>query len=264
MSIEIHSTAIVHPEAKLGENCSVGPFSIIGANVSLGNECKVHSNVVLDGHLRVGNNNEFFQFCSIGAPPQDLTYQNEPTEVEIGDNNVFREYVSIHRGTMKDRKLTTIGSNCLLMAHVHIGHDAIVGNNCVFANSVNLAGHVKIGERAIIGGGTQVSQFVSIGRGAYIGGAAAIDRDIPLFCTSYGNRAKLKGINIIGMRRQGHEKQIITEVVDFYRFMESSALSPRAFCENDELMSDFKGNDVVEEMAQMIKDSKIGIAPFMT
>lgn len=263
MSQNIHPTAIISEEAKLGENIEVGAYSIIGPNVTIGNNCKIRSHVLIDGHTTIGNNNDIFQFCSIGAEPQDLSYKGEPTEVIIGDNNILREYVSIHRGTEKDRKLTSIGHNCLLMAHVHLGHDVAVGSNVIMANSVNLAGHVKIGDRVTIGGGTNISQFVSLGRGSYIGGASAIDRDIPIFCTAYGNRVRLKGINIIGLRRQGYEKADISELVDFYRTMESSVLSPRAYVDHEELMEDYKENVLVQEMRGDIRNSEIGIAPFV-
>lgn len=258
----IHPSSIVSPEAKIHETVKIGPFCIIGPNVDIGPNNVFHSHVVVDGHTTIGEGNQFFQGCSIGAPPQDLSYKGEPTRTEIGNNNVFREYVSIHRGTLKENGFTRIGNNCLFMAYVHAGHDVIVGNNVIVANSTNFAGHVKIGDRVIIGGGTNISQFVTLGRGAYIGGAAAIDRDIPVFCTAMGNRVYLKGINIIGMRRQGYTKQEISEVVDFYRTMESSALSPRAFVDHAELMSEYKDNRVVIEMAEHIRKSEIGIAPF--
>lgn len=263
MSAKIHPTAIIEDGAEIGENVKIGPFCLIGSNVRIGEGTEIKSHSVVEGHTRIGKNNMIFPFCSIGAAPQDLTYAGEPTEVEIGDNNVLREYVSIHRGTQKDRKLTSLGNQCLLMAHVHLGHDVSVGNHAIFANSVNLAGHVKIGERVIIGGGTNISQFVSLGRGSYIGGASAIDRDIPIFCTAYGNRVRLKGINIIGLRRQGHEKHHISELVDFYRTMENSVLSPRAFVEHQELMSEFKNNALIDEMCEGIRSSEIGIAPFV-
>jgi len=261
---EIHSTALISEGAKIANNVSIGPYSIVGPNVEIGTGTVVQAHVVLDGHTSIGKNNQIYQHCSIGTPPQDLTYKGEPTRVEIGDNNIFREYVSIHRGTIKDKGVTSLGNDSLLMAYVHLGHDVVFGSNCVIANSTNLAGHVKIGDRVTIGGGTQISQFVSIGRGAYIGGATAIDRDIPLFCTAYGNRARLKGINIIGLRRQGYSKQEVTEVVDFFRMMESSALSPRAFIEHDEFMEEFKGNKIVGEMCDQLRISEIGIAPFIS
>lgn len=262
-NFEVHPTSLIHPEAKIGNNVKIGPFCLIGPHVEIGDDCVFHSHVVVDGHTVIGKNNKFFQFASIGAPPQDNSYKGEPTQTIIGDNNTFREYVSVHRGTLKQDLKTIIGSNSLFMAYCHIAHDCLLGNNLTFANSVNLAGHVKIGDRVIIGGNSGVSQFVSLGRGAYIGGGSVIDRDIPDFCTAYGNRVNLKGINIIGLKRQGHPKEVISEAVDFYRTMEASALSPRAFVNHPELMDEFKNNPIVEQMAKFIHSSEIGIAPFM-
>jgi len=258
----IHTTAIIEEGAEIGKNVSIGAYSVIGPQVKLGDDCIIKSHVVMDGNLTVGKGNTFFQFTSIGAPPQDMTYKGEDTKVEIGDGNIFREYVSVHRGTLKENGLTKIGSNCLFMAYVHMGHDVVVGDNCIIANSVNLAGHVTVGEKVIIGGGCNISQFVSLGRGAYIGGASAIDKDVPLFCAAYGNRVRLKGINIVGLKRNGYSKPVISEVVDFFRTMEESALSPRAFIEHDELMKEFQSNKVIEEMAATIRDSEVGLAPF--
>lgn len=264
MEASIHELAIVSPEAQLAEGVVVGPFSLIGPNVKLGKDTIIHSHVKIEGHTTIGERNEVYSFCTIGAPPQDLTYKNEPTETIIGNDNIFREYVSIHRGTHKDRAKTTIGNKSLFMAYVHLGHDVDFGSNCIVANSTNFAGHVKVGDKVIIGGGCNISQFVSLGTGSYLGGASAIDRDIPTFCTAYGNRVRLKGINIIGLRRNGHSKQVITEVVDFYRMMEASPLSPRAFVEHEELMVDFKNNEVIDEMVSEIRKSEVGIAPFMS
>lgn len=263
MSIEIDKLASVHPEAKLAPGVKIGPFCVIGPHVKIGEGTVLTSHVVIDGHTTIGKNNRFLQFCSIGAPPQDSSYKNEPTETIIGDGNTFREFVSVHRGTLKQDKKTVIGNNSLFMAYCHIAHDCTLGNNITFANSVQLAGHVNVGDRVIIGGNTGVSQFVSVGRSAYIGGATAIDRDIPNFCTAYGNRVRLKGINIIGLKRQGHDKQVVSEVVDFYRTMESSALAPRAFVSHPELMQEYVNNPIVQEIAKFIRNSEIGVAPFM-
>lgn len=258
----IHPSSIIAKGAKIHETVKIGPFCLVGPDVEIGADTILHSHIVVDGHTTIGEGNKFFQGCSIGAPPQDNSYKGEPTRTVIGNNNTFREYVSVHRGTLKENHITQIGDNCLLMAYVHIGHDVLMGNNCTIANSTNFAGHVKVGDRVIIGGGSQVQQFVSLGRGSYIGGATALDRDIPSFCTAIGNRAHLKGINIIGMKRQGYSKQEISEVVDFLRTIESSNISPRSFIENEELMREFKDNRVVIEMSGQIRKSEIGIAPF--
>ncbi|MCB9061198.1 MAG: acyl-ACP--UDP-N-acetylglucosamine O-acyltransferase [Halobacteriovoraceae bacterium] len=260
----IHSTAVINENAKIGLDVKIGPYCVIGPDVELGDGCELRSHVVIDGHTKIGKNNKFFTGCIIGEIPQDLTYKGEPTRVVIGDNNVFREFVTVHRGTKKDREETTLGSNCLFMVHCHFGHDVVVGNNCIFANGAQLAGHVKIRDNVILGGGCVISQFVTLGEGAYIGGATAINRDIPMFCTAYGNRARLKGINIIGMKRKGFSKEVINEVVDFFRTVESSALSSRSFVDNHEFMAEYEGNPIVNQMANFIKESSIGIAPFMS
>ncbi len=259
---QIHPTSIVDSKAKLHESVVVGPFCMIGPDVTVGANTIFYSHVVVDGHTTIGENNKFFQGCSVGAPPQDNSYKGEPTKTIIGSNNTFREFVSIHRGTTKENLETIIGNNNLLMAYSHVAHDVVLGSFCTIANGTNFAGHVRIGDRVGIGGGTYVQQFVTIGRGAYIGGCAAIDRDIPVFCTAMGNRAYLKGINIIGMKRQGYSKQEISEVVDFLRTIESSNLSPKSFIEHSEFMKEFKENRVVIEMVEQIRKSEIGIAPF--
>ncbi|MFZ8932489.1 MAG: acyl-ACP--UDP-N-acetylglucosamine O-acyltransferase [Bacteriovoracaceae bacterium] len=260
--MKIHTTAIISDGAKIHESVEVGPYSIIGPHVEVGEGTKIAAHVCIDGHTTIGKNNNIFPFCSIGAAPQDMTYKGEDTRVEIGDGNTFREYVSIHRGTLKENKLTKIGSNTLLMAYVHVGHDVIIGDNCIVANSTNFAGHVKVGEGSIIGGGTNISQFVKLGRGSYIGGASAIDKDIPQFCTAVGNRVRLKGINIIGLRRRGYAKNKITEVVDFFRAMESSKISPRSFVDHPEMMNEYKDNEIISQMTEEIIKSEVGLAPF--
>ncbi|MBP9674181.1 MAG: acyl-ACP--UDP-N-acetylglucosamine O-acyltransferase [Bacteriovoracaceae bacterium] len=261
--IEIHPSSIVDPKAKLQAGVKIGPFCIVGPDVELGEDTVLQSHVVLSGHVKIGKNNEFYSFCSIGAAPQDLSYKAEATRVEIGDHNIFREYVSVHRGTLKQVGLTKIGNHCLLMAYVHLGHDVVLEDKVVLVNSVNCAGHVHIGSRVTIGGNTGISQWVTLGKGAYIGGGSGIDRDIPPFCTAYGNRIRLKGINIIGLRRQGYTKADISEIVEFYRQMEASTLSPRAFISHHESIQEYLDNPVVKEMIDFINKSEIGIAPFV-
>ena len=262
MGGHIHSTAIVNEKASLAPDVEVGPYCVIGAGVELGPGSKLLSHVVMEGALKVGGGNVFYPFTSVGAPPQDFSYKGEATAVEIGEGNIFREGVSIHRGTTKESRTTRVGDHNFLMAYVHLGHDVSLGSHCVMANSVNLAGHVKVADRVIMGGGVQVSQFVSFGQGSYIGGATAIDRDIPPFCTAVGNRVKLRGINIIGLRRAKYDRSVIAEIVDFYRAMEASALSPRAFVNHEEFMQDFRENTVIAEMVTFIRGSEVGIAPF--
>lgn len=264
MSLDIHPTAIVQEGAKLGENVSIGPYCMIGANVRIGDNTVLKSHVVVEGHTTIGKDNTFYQFCAIGLPPQDRTYNDEPTETIIGDNNLFREGCTVHRATLKQDKKTVIGNNGYFMSTVHIAHDCHIGNNVTLASGCACAGHVTLGDFVQMGGQCGVTPFVTLGNGAFIGGASAVDKDIPHFCTAFGNRIRLKGVNIIGLRRRGHSKQEISEVVEFYRMMEASALSPRAFVLHQENLEEYKGNEVVAAVAKFIEGSEIGPPPFMS
>lgn len=262
-SSNVHPRAIVHEEAQLHESVVVEENAIIGQNVSLGEGSIVYSGAILQGNIKCGKNNRFHHYCVVGADPQDLTYKNEETEVIIGDNNIFREFVSIHKGTAKDKGVTKIGSNNFLMAYVHLAHDVHMGSSCIVANSTNFAGHVEIADEITIGGGCHIVQFAKIGKAAYLGAGSVVDRDIPNFCTAYGNRAKLKGINIIGLKRRKYDPRLISSSVNFYRTMESSHLSPQSFINNKELMEDFLDNEIINELVGFIQKSDLGIAPFL-
>jgi len=264
MSVQIHPTAIVEEGAEFGENVVIGPYCMIGANVKIGENTILKSHVVVEGHTTIGKNNEFNQFSSIGVPPQDKSYKGEPTETIIGDNNLFREGVTIHRATTKQDLKTIVGSNGYYMANVHIAHDCVIGDNVTLANATMCAGHVVIGDFVQMGGACGVTPFCSVGKGTFIGAASAIDKDVPQYCTAFGNRIRLKGVNIIGLKRRGYSKDVISEYVDFFRMMESSALSPKAFVDHPEFMEEYKGNEIVEEVVAFIKKSEIGLAPFMS
>ncbi|MEX0798102.1 MAG: acyl-ACP--UDP-N-acetylglucosamine O-acyltransferase, partial [Bacteriovoracaceae bacterium] len=239
MSVEIHSSAIIEEGAEFGENVKIGPYCIIGPNVKINDGTVLKSHVVMEGHTTVGKNNEIHQFCSIGVPPQDKSYKNEPTETIIGNDNLFREGVTIHRATTKQNHKTVVGNNAYLMASVHLAHDCVIGDHVTLANATLLAGHVHVGDYVTMGGACGATPFVSVGRGAFIGAASAIDRDIPHFCAALGNRIRLKGVNIIGMKRRGYSKDEISEVVEFYRIMEASAFSPKAFVERPENIMEY-------------------------
>jgi UDP-N-acetylglucosamine acyltransferase len=258
----IHPTSIISSGVKIGENVSIGPFCVFEGEITVGDNTSFKSHCVVRGKVTIGEKNNFFSFCSIGEEPQDLTYKKEETEVIIGNNNTIREYVSIHRGTLKQDKVTKLGSHNLLMAKVHVGHDTTIGDNCVLVNSVNLAGHVHVGNKVIISGNCGVTQFVTIGEGVYVGASTTIDKDVPSFCTVIGNRAKLKGINIIGLRRAGFSKNDISELVTFIRSMEASPLSPRSFVDDTESIAEYEGNDIVQRLIEEVKESKAGIVPF--
>ncbi len=264
MSQFIHPTAIVEDGAKLAEDVFIGPYCIIGKNVTIGKGTKLVSHVVVEGHTTIGENNEIHQFSSIGVPPQDRSYKDEPTETIIGNGNLFRENCTVHRATTKQDKVTKIGDNGYFMTGVHFAHDCNIGNNVTLANGTMCAGHVTIGDFVQMGGACGVTPFCSVGRGAFIGAASAIDKDVPHFCAAFGNRVKLKGVNIIGMKRRGHSKDEISEVVDFYRMMEASALSPRAFVTHPENIEEYAGNSVIQEIVGFIKESEVGLPSFMS
>ena len=259
--LSIHPTAIVSPEAKLGEGVCIGPFCIVGAEASIGERSVLHSHVVIEGHVRIGGKNEFFPFCSIGAPPQDVTYKGEPTQVVIGEENIFREYVSIHRATTKEDGVTTIGSQSFFMSGVHLAHDVVVGDSCIFASYAVLGGHVKIGCNVFLGGMSSFKPFVRIGRGVYIGGGSLADRDVPAFCTAYGNRLKIGGVNIVGLKKLGFSREEISGAVQFYKDLKLSEGSP--YCVAKGLI-DGGGikSDLIREICLSITSGKCGVTPF--
>ncbi|BAL24696.1 acyl-ACP--UDP-N-acetylglucosamine O-acyltransferase [Azoarcus sp. KH32C] len=221
----IHPTAIVHPGAKLGANVSVGPYTVIGEHVEIGDNTRVGPHVVIEGRTRIGRDNEIFQFCSIGAAPQDKKYDDEPTRLEIGDRNTIREFCSFNVGTSQDAGVTRVGNDNWIMAYVHFAHDCHVGNNTIFANNATLAGHVHVGDWAILGGFTGVHQFVRVGAHSFCGVGTVLLQDLPPFVTVAGNPAKPHGINSEGMRRRGFSAEAIAAVKRAYRALYRSGLS---------------------------------------
>jgi len=259
---KIHDKAVIEEGAEIAEGVEIGAYSVIGSNVKIGKNSKILSHTVIEGNTTIGEDNVIYHHCALGTAPQDSTYADEPTVLEIGDGNLIREFVSINRGSLKQEGITKLGDRNMLMAYCHLGHDVIMGNDIRVVNSCNLAGHVTVGNRVVLSGGTSVGQFIRIGEGAFIGGHSGIDKDIPSFCTALGNRVKLKGINIIGLKRLGINKKEISEAVDYYRQMEASNLSPRSFSENIERMKEYEGNTVIKTISEFIKSSKVGIPPF--
>ncbi|NIM19466.1 MAG: acyl-ACP--UDP-N-acetylglucosamine O-acyltransferase [Candidatus Latescibacteria bacterium] len=221
---EIHATAVIHPMAKLGAGIKVGPYSVIGENVTLGDGCEVGCNVLIEGRTRIGSNNVFFHGASIGTIPQDLKYSGDITYVEIGDDNIFREFVTVNCATREGEK-TLIGSGCLFMAYAHVAHNCTIGNEVILANSVNLAGHVFIDDYAIVGGVTPVHQFVRIGKLAFIGGGSRIERDIPPFIKVAGNPARVYGINGVGLERRGYEPERCSMIKRMFKVLYRSNLN---------------------------------------
>lgn len=213
----IHPSAIVHPDARLAADVEVGPWTLIGADVEIGEGSVIASHVVIKGPTRIGKNNRIYQFSTIGEDTPDLKYKGEPTRLVIGDNNVIREGVTIHRGTVQDRNETTIGDHNLLMAYVHIGHDSVIGNHCILVNNAALAGHVHVGDWAILSGFTLVHQFCKIGAHSFSGMGTAIGKDVPAYVMVNGSPAEAKNINVEGLRRRGFSKEDIAVLSRAYK-----------------------------------------------
>lgn len=221
----IHPTAIVHPGAKLGANVAVGAYTLIGEHVEIGDNTRIASHVVIEGHTRIGRDNEIFQFCSIGAVPQDKKYDAEPTRLEIGDRNTIREYCSFNVGTAQDTGVTRVGNDNWIMAYVHIAHDCRVGDHTIFANNATLAGHVEVGDWAILGGFTGVHQFGRVGAHSFCGVGTVLLQDLPPFVTVSGNPASPHGINSEGLKRRGFSPEGIAAIKRAYRALYRSGLS---------------------------------------
>ena len=216
---DIPPTAIVHPGATIGAGTVVGPYVTIGEHVTIGRDCRIGASTVIDGVTTIGDGNEIFPMASIGLVPQDLKFGGEPTRVEIGDRNVIREFVTIHRGTAGGGGVTTIGSRNLLMAYTHVAHDCHIGNGTIFGNAATLAGHVLVEDFANVGAFSGVHQFCRVGRYAFIGGYSVVTKDALPFAKTVGNRARIYGINTIGLIRRGFAQEAITKLRRAYRVL---------------------------------------------
>ena len=215
----IHNHSIIHSTAKVGKNVQIGPFCIVGKSVKLGDGCKLHSHINIQGDVEIGDNTEIFPFVSIGSIPQDLKYKGEKTKVRIGSNCKIREYVTVNIGTSGGGGLTSIGDNCLLMIGTHVAHDCSIGNNVIFANHSTLAGHVIVQDYVVVGALSAIHQFSRIGEGAMIGGMSGVTDDVVPFATVLGNRAKLSGLNILGLKRRLTKKNEIAELRKVFKYI---------------------------------------------
>jgi UDP-N-acetylglucosamine acyltransferase len=221
----IHNQAIVDSAAQLADDVTVGPWTMIGPDVEIGPGCIIEPHVVIRGPTRIGAGNHIYQFSSIGEATPDLKYQNEPTRLVIGDNNVIRENVTVHRGTVQDCSETSIGDNNLIMSYVHIGHDSIIGNHTVLVNNSALAGHVRVGDWAILSGFTLVHQFCQIGAHSFTGMGSAIGKDVPAYVTVSGAPAQAKTINLEGLRRRGFSSDAISQLRRAFKILYRQGLT---------------------------------------
>ncbi len=221
----IHPTAIVEPGAELATDVEIGPYTLIGAHVQIGAGTRVGPHAVIKGHTRIGINNRIFQFVSLGEQPQDKKYRDEPTRLEIGDNNTIREFCTFNCGTVQDVGVTKLGNDNWVMAYVHLAHDCLIGNHTIFANNAQLAGHVQVGDHAILGGFTAVHQYCHIGAHCMTAIGTVVLQDIPPFVTAAGNTAEPHGINSEGLKRRGFSLEAIAAIKRAYKTLYKSGLT---------------------------------------
>lgn len=255
--MKIHPTAILAPDVQLGDGVEIGPYSIIGSDVVIGKNTVIGPHVVIDDYTRIGEGCRIFQFCSIGALPQDLKFGGEKTRVVIGNFNTIREFVTIHRSTLADIGVTILGDHNLIMAYCHIAHNCKLGNHVIMSNVATLAGHVHVEDYAIISGLTGVHQFSTIGAHAFIGGASGVAKDIPPYTLANGNHTKLFGLNLIGLQRRGFSEETIKALKDAYRIVFRSDMLLGAALEK--VQNEVEDFPEVHYFINFIKESKRGI-----
>jgi UDP-N-acetylglucosamine acyltransferase len=254
----IHPTAIVHPKAQVHPSCWIGPYCVIGAEVELGEDCHLVSHVTIEGPTKIGFDNGFFPFTSIGMAPQDISYRGEPTRLVIGDHNKIREFVTINRGTVKGRGLTKVGDHNLIMAYTHIAHDCQIGNHIIMANAATLGGHVTVEDWVTVGALCPVHHFVRIGTHAFIGGGTTITRDVlPFSKTSAERGTHAYGLNAVGLERRGFTKDRIRKIHHAYRVLLASKLNTSQALEKLKAEAD-RGEDV-DMLMRFIEASERGV-----
>lgn len=253
----IHHTAIIHPDAKIGKGCHIGPFCVIGKHIILGDACRLFSHVVLDGHTFLGSENVIYPFVSIGFKTQDLKWKGGITKTHIGDKNVIRESVTIHSATA-DGECTTIGSHNHLMAYCHIAHNTSIGSHIIISNAGTLAGHVIVEDHAIIGGLAAVHQFCQIGKYALIGGCSKVVQDVPPFMIVDGNPARTRTLNTVGLQRKGFSREQISTIRRAHKILFRKGLSTKSAV--NELQKELGFSDEVQHLIKFIYNSKRGLA----
>lgn len=259
MSTDIHSTAVIDPTAEIGEDVRIGPYVVIGAEAKVGDGTFLESHTVIQANTELGKNNHIHPHAVIGGEPQHSAYKGEKTYTRIGDNNIIRECVTIHRGTVQGSEETKIGSNCMFMAYSHIAHDCSVGDNAILANAVQLAGHVEVGRNVIISGLSAVQQFIRIGEYAFLGGASGYKLDVPPFMLAHGVRGMLFGPNLIGLRRNGFDSEACKGLKRAYKTIFRSGLK-----RDDGLAKveeEISGIAEVDRLVAFIRESKNGVTP---
>lgn len=254
--VQIHPTAIVDAGAEIGAGTVVGPYCIVGAGVVLGADCWLQHHVTLAGPMRAGARNKFYAYCSIGQQTQDLKYAGEPTYLEIGGENTFREFCTVNRSTTAEGK-TRVGSCGNFLAYSHIGHDCDVGDSVVFSNNGTLAGHVQIGDHAIMGGLTAVHQFCRIGRFAITGGCSKIVQDVPPFMIADGNPAEIRGVNLVGLERNNFAPESVKLIKEAFRLIYRSKYNTRQAL--DAMRAELPQSAEITQIVEFIETTDRGI-----
>jgi UDP-N-acetylglucosamine acyltransferase len=253
----VHPSAVVSARARVGRDCYVGPYSIVGEEVELGDGVRLESHCVVDGRTTIGEGTRVFPFVSIGLAPQDLKYGGESSETRIGRRNQIREFVTIHRGTTGGGMLTQVGDDCLIMAQAHIAHDCILGNGVIMANAATLAGHVVIEDQANIGAYSGIHQFCRVGQEAYVGGYSVVVKDALPFALTVGNHARCYGLNTTGMKRRGYSQEIVEALHHAFHLLLSSKLNTSQALQR--IREDIKSVGEVDELVRFIETSKRGV-----
>ena len=255
--MRLHPTALIDPNAELARDVEVGAYSVIGAAVRIGKGTKIHSHVVVEGRTSLGEANVIYPFATIGSAPQDLKYKGEASKLVIGNRNTIREYVSLNPGTSGGGMVTRVGDQNLLMMYCHIAHDCIVGNRNVIANGATLGGHVVVEDFVIVGGLVGIHQFVRIGNGAIVGAGSMVSMDVPPYCNATGDRAKLRGLNIEGLKRRGFDKSVINVMRKAYRIAFRSKLKSNEALAR--IRQELPALPEIEKFASFIASSQRGI-----
>ena len=254
---KIHPTALVDRRAEIDSDVEIGPYSLVGKQVRIGKGCRVKSHVVIEGRTTLGEGNVLFQFASVGSVPQDLKYQGEPSELIIGNHNAIREFVSLNPGTTGGGMVTRVGDGNLLMMYCHIAHDCILGSHNIIANGATLGGHVVIEDYVIVGGLVGIHQFTKIGRGAILGAGSMVSQDVPPYCNATGDRARLHGLNLEGLKRRGFGPEKIEALKKAYRIMFRSKLKTEAAIMK--IRQELFGCAEVQQLVTFIENSQRGI-----
>lgn len=252
----IHPHTYIHPNAKLATNVKVDPFSVIHQNVEIGEGTWIGSNVTIMEGARIGKNCRIFPGAVIAAIPQDLKFDNEATTVEIGDNTTIREFVTVNRGS-KERWVTKVGNNCLIMAYSHIAHDCEVGNNCIMSNNTQMAGHVSLGDFAILGGMCAIHQFVKIGQHAFVSGGSLVSKDVPPYIKAGRAPLSYAGVNSVGLKRRGFSLDSINQILDIYRIIYNKSMNTSQALNFIE--EELPASDARDEIVTFIRESGRGI-----